>query len=340
MRDSSNCSNQRDFFLTNILIIGVGMAVGNRPVENSELIERFNLPSDWIVTRTGVVRRYYVDSRQRTSDLATAACQQALSRAGVAVNEIDLLICATMTPEMSCPATAVLTAAKLGARPIAAFDLNAACTGFLAALQSADALMRVGAAQTALVVGADVLSEIIDQDDPRVASLFGDGAAAVVLRRVESNQIGCLAQHLGSDGHSWPLIYHPESERDLPPGHEPPPRWKQLRMEGKQVFRFAVEKLTELIPQAVAEAGLQMAEVRHFVLHQSNLRIIERVCENLAIPRERCPVTIDRYGNTSAASIGIGLCELHERGELRRGDVVVMAAVGGGLTWGVSVWRL
>lgn len=316
------------------------MAVGNRCVENHELIERFGLAPDWIVSRTGVERRYHVSDDQRTSDLACLASQRALQQAEVAVGEVELLICATMTPEMQCPATAVRTAEKLGTNPVAAFDINAACTGFLAALHSADALLRVGSAETALVVGVDVLSQIIDHNDPRVAGLFGDAAAAVVLRRVQSHQIGCLAQRLGSDGKNWPLIYHPESPRDLPPGHEPPVHWKQLRMDGRQVFRFAVETLSELIPDIVAEAGLQMADVRHFVLHQSNLRIIERIRENLNIAPERCPVTIDRYGNTSAASIGIGLYELQQRGELRRGDVIVLAAVGGGLTWGASVWRV
>jgi 3-oxoacyl-[acyl-carrier-protein] synthase-3 len=318
---------------------GSGTSQGALKLTSQELEGRFQLGEGWIVERTGVESRPIAEPGVRTNELAAQAARAALADAGVAPADLGLVICATMTPEMPCPATSHRVIDMIGATPCGGFDVTAACTGFMAGMNLAANGIRAGAHEHVLVIGADLLSRIVAQDDPRMAVLFGDAGAAVVLSRCDEPDRGCLVQHLASDGSQWPLIYQPSRLEDLPPGAKMPSRWGLLTMHGPSVFRFAVSTLVKIIPEAMAAAGLTLADADLVILHQSNMRIIEKVRTELRLSPERCPAVIQSTGNTSGGSVGMVIDAVRKEGRLPPGLVVVYAAVGGGLCWGASVWR-
>jgi 3-oxoacyl-[acyl-carrier-protein] synthase-3 len=319
---------------------GSGTSRGSINLTSQELEGRFQLGEDWIVERTGVESRPIATAGVGTNELAALAAEAALADAGVSAKDLGLVICATMTPEMPCPATCHRVIDRIGATPCGGFDVTAACTGFLAGMSLASNAIRAGAYEHVLVVGADLLSRIVDQADPRMAVLFGDAGAAIVFSRADERERGCLVQHLGSDGGQWGLIYQPSGPDDLPPGVKPPKQYGFLTMHGPSVFRFAVTTLCKIIPEALAAAGMTVADADLVILHQSNMRIIEKVRSELGLSADRCPAVIQSTGNTSGGSVGMVIDAVRKEGRLKPGMVVAFAAVGGGLCWGASVWRV
>jgi 3-oxoacyl-[acyl-carrier-protein] synthase-3 len=321
-------------------IVGTGSALGGQSVPSHHYEDRLGLRRGWVAERTGVVDRPVATEGERTGVLGAAAARQALEDAEISAKELDLVICATMTAEMNCPATSQRIVADIGGVPCGAFDLTSACTGFLAGMHLAANGIRAGAYRNVLVVGSDVLSSIVNQDDPKMAALFGDAACAAVLSRADDPNLGIISQKLRSDGSQWAYIYQPRCAADLPPHVEEPERYGYLTMNGLAVYRFAIETLTRMVPVTLADAGMTMDDVDLVLLHQSNLRIVERVREALHLDASKCPTIIERTGNTSGGSLGVLLDDVRRDGRVRPGTNILLAAVGGGLTWGASIWRV
>ncbi|HHV54038.1 MAG TPA: ketoacyl-ACP synthase III [Firmicutes bacterium] len=324
-----------------VRVTGLGVAVPPARLTNADLEQMVDTSDEWIVTRTGIRERRIAAPEVATSDLALAAARAAIADAGIPVSEIDLLIVATITPDHLFPATACLVQAGLGLPGIPAFDLSAGCSGLAYALDQAWHGLAAGAYRNALVIGADTLSRIVDFSDRRTAVLFGDGAAALVLHRGEPGEdAGILASHLGADGRGGSLLILPAGGSRKPASHATvAAREHFLRMNGQEVFKFAVRILEESTRQVLAKAGYSPADLDLFVPHQANIRIIEAARERLGLPPERVVVNVDRFGNTSAASIGLALAEARERGRLRPGALVALTGFGTGLTWGSILLR-
>ena len=313
-------------------IVGVGMSVPEHRVTNADLAKLVDTDDEWIRTRTGISERRVLSNGTNTSDLATAAAQAALEQSGVPLRDIDAVIVGTVSGDMSFPSTACLVQHNLGLPRAAAFDLGAACSGFIYGLVTATSLIRTNVAHNVLVIGADCLSKVIDWTDRSTCVLFGDGAGAAVVTRVPEGY-GLLGSCLGSDGSGADLLKCcplPLSEED-DRGY--------LQMQGREVFKFAVRIQGEACEVALNQAGLNSDEIDWLVPHQANIRIIEAAAERLKIPAERTVVNLDRYGNTSAASIPIALTEATADGRIKRGDRIMMVGFGAGLTWGAAVVR-
>lgn len=304
-------------------VTGWGAALPWRRLDNAELAARLGIAEEWIVARTGVRSRRIAGEGETTTSLATEAGAATLARAGISGGELDLVIVATCTPDHGIPATAPLVAARLGAS-CGAYDLNAGCAGFLYALAQAHAIVATGNARHVLVCGADVLSRVTDYSDPKSCVLFGDGAGAVVVSRAVDERLGPF--RLFSDGSRPELLW-------IPPGRS------VMAMEGKEVYRYAVERMTASALEVLALAGLSADDVDLLVAHQANARIVKAVAARAGIAPERVPLNIDRFGNTSAASIPLVLAETADSGELGDGDVVLLAAFGAGFAWGAAVLR-
>ena len=318
------------------LIQGCGSYLPSRVVTNADLASRIDTSDEWIRERTGIAQRHIAADGELTSDLAVAACRQALTDAGMSVGDIDLIVCATSTPDQTFPATATRVQAQLGMTRGAAFDIQAVCSGFVYALSVADNFIRCGQATNALVVGAETFSRILDWNDRGTCVLFGDGAGAVVLKAVPpdgtSTQRGILSTHIYSDGRHHDALY-------VDGGPSSTQTAGFLRMQGREVFRHAVVKMSEAIDAALEKNGLQPGDVDWLVPHQANIRIIEAMARRLDLPRERVVVTVDRHANTSAASIPLALAEAKDDGRIKQGDVVLLEAMGGGFTWGSAILR-
>ncbi len=317
-------------------IVGCGSYLPARIVTNAELAQRVDTTDEWIVQRTGIRQRHVAAESETTSVLGLKAAQAALADAGMEPVEVDLIIVATATPDHTFPATATQIQAALGIAGGVAFDLQAVCSGFVFALATADKFLSTGAARTALVIGAETFSRILDWEDRTTCVLFGDGAGAVVLRAEPGEGTladrGVLATHIRSDGRYKDKLYvdgGPGSTRTV----------GFLRMEGKEVFRHAVQNLAETVRHTFAETGLSGADIDWFVPHQANRRIIDATADKLGIGHDRVVVTVDRHGNTSAASIPLALAEAHRDGRIRPGQLVLIEAMGGGFTWGSALIR-
>ncbi|MEA1832433.1 beta-ketoacyl-ACP synthase III [Methylobacterium durans] len=318
------------------VIVGCGSALPARAVTNDELATRVDTSDDWIVQRTGIRQRHLADESESTSVLGTRAARAALDEAGLGPEDIDLVICATSTPDHTFPSTATQIQAGLGIHQGAAFDLQAVCAGFVYAVTTADKFLTTGAARRALVVGAETFSRILDWEDRTTCVLFGDGAGAIVLEAREgagtNADRGVLSASLRSDGRHRSKLYV-----DGGPGTTG--TTGRLRMEGREVFRFAVGSVTDVIEDAFRRAGLGAGELDWFVPHQANRRIIEASADKLGIAREKVVLTVDRHGNTSAASIPLALDVARKDGRIREGDLVMIEAIGGGFTWGAALIR-
>lgn len=316
-------------------VIGTGSHLPGDPVTNDQLIARHRLESsdEWIVERTGIRSRHIAGDDTTSSDLALVACRNALDAAGLGPNDIDLLILATSTPDFIFPSTAALLQAKLGMNNGApAFDVQAVCSGFIYALSIAEKFIASGSHRRALVVGAEVFSRILDWSDRGTCVLFGDGAGAVILEA--SDHPGILGSALHADGSYNHILSVPGHLSGGKPTGDP-----LLRMDGQAVFKFAVKVLAEVAREALANAGMGSAQVDWLLPHQANLRIIQATAKKLGVPPEKCLVTVDRHGNTSAASIPLALDGAIRSGKIRRGETVLLEGVGGGFTWGAAVLK-
>ncbi|MBE3590278.1 MAG: ketoacyl-ACP synthase III [Firmicutes bacterium] len=320
---------------------GLGRGLPERVVTNRDLEAVLDTSDEWIRTRTGIAERRVAAPEQATSDLAVIAAKEALAAAGWTPQDLDLLVVATATPDMIFPSTACVVQAALGAYQAGACDISAACSGFVYALSSVAAQIRAGAARRALVIGAETLSKIVNWQDRSTAVLLGDGAGAVALERVEDGAgEGLLSVYLGADGRGGDLLKQPAGGSRLPASAETVAQGLHyLQMNGREVFKFAVQIMGDAAEEALRRAGLTFADVDLYVPHQANVRIIEASAKRFGLPMEKVWVNIDRYGNTSSASIPIALYEAHQAGRLHPGDVVLLVAFGGGLTWGAAVLR-
>lgn len=318
------------------VVLGVGHYLPGNCVTNADLAARVDTNDEWIVERTGIRARHIAGEGETTSMLAIEAAKAAIADAAVDPQTIDLIVLATATPDYTFPSTATQVQAALGIIGGAAFDVQAVCSGFVYALTTADNFLKAGSAKRALVIGAETFSRILDWTDRTTCVLFGDGAGAVVLDAEAGEGTiadrGVLCTHLRSDGrHLDKLFVDGGPSKTMTTGH--------LRMEGKEVFRHAVVNLAETVEEAFRLAGIQPTDVQWFVPHQANRRIIEATAKKLGIDPARVVITVDRHGNTSAASIPLALSVARHDGRIKRGDLVLIEAMGGGFTWGSALIR-
>jgi 3-oxoacyl-[acyl-carrier-protein] synthase III len=321
-------------------VIGTGSAVPERVLTNADLEKMVETSDEWIVTRTGIRERRIAEPGEATSDYAAVACERALEAAGVKANEVDLVICATVTPDMMFPATACIIQDRIGAIRAAAFDLSAACSGFLYALSIAKAYVESGLYKYVLVSAGDILSRITDYQNRSTCVLFGDGAGAVLVGPVEGER-GILATDLGSDGSGAKFLYQPAGGSRIPATEASVAAGQHfLQMEGRETFKFAVKAMASSTERVLETAGLGKTDIDLLVPHQANIRIIEAARKRFDIPEDKVVVTIHKYGNTSASSIPIALDEAVRSGRAKPGDLTILVGFGGGLTWGAAAVRL
>ena len=313
------------------VITGTGSALPMRRVSNAELAQTVDTSDEWIVERTGIRFRYIAGPDETTGTLAADASRAALEHAGVDPAAIDLIVLATATPDQTFPATATKVQDLLGCHGGIAFDVHAVCTGFLYALSVADSMLRSGNARKALVIGAETFSRLLDWEDRTTCVLFGDGAGALVLT-AEQTESGILATKLHADGRHNDLLF-------VDGGPSTTGTVGKLRMKGREVFRHAVVNLAEVLNEVLADIGLTAADIDWVVPHQANARILDATAKKLGLPREKVIVTVDRHANTSAASVPLALDTGVRDGRIKRGDMVVLEAMGGGFTWGAAALR-
>ncbi|CAA2141528.1 beta-ketoacyl-ACP synthase III [Hyphomicrobium sp. ghe19] len=318
------------------VIRGVGAHLPKRIVTNDDLAKIVDTNDSWIQERSGIVCRHIADENELTSDLGAAAAKQALVRAGIDPVDIDLIVCATATPDRTFPATAVRIQSMLGVTKGAAFDVQAVCSGFVYALTVADNFLKLGQSKRALVIGAETFSRILDWSDRSTCVLFGDGAGAVVLeaqpQHGTNDDKGILATRIRSDGRFEDLLYvdgGPGSTKTV--GH--------LRMNGREVFRHAVQKISGVIEETLVETGYAADEIDLYIPHQANKRILDGIAKKLGVAPEKIVMTLDRHGNTSAASIPLALNDAFEAHRVKEGSLILMEAMGGGFTWGAVLAR-
>lgn len=320
-------------------ITGLGIAIPDRVLTNFDLQEMVDTSDEWIRTRTGIRERRIAHQQQATSDLAVEAGRQALENAGVSPKDVDLVIVATNTPDMLLPATSCLVQDRLGALNAGAFDLLAGCTGFLYALSAGQQYISTGMLNTVLVIGAETLSRIINWKDRNTCVLFGDGAGAAVLQKVPSDR-GIIATRLGSDGSGGKFLHIPAGGSRLPASESTVrENLHYVHMNGREVFKFAVRVMGEGAMEVLSMAGLEPEEVDYFIPHQANIRIIEAAARRVGINMDRVLVNVDRFGNTSTASIPLVLYEAVEQKKIKDGQNIVMVGFGAGLTWAGMVMK-
>ena len=313
------------------VVAGVGSALPRRRVTNEELAATVDTSDEWIVERTGIRNRYIASDDETTGSLAAEASRRALDDAGLDARDIDLIVLATATPDQTFPSTATKVQAALGINDCIAFDVHAVCTGFLYALTVADSMIRSGSANKALVIGAETFSRILDWEDRATCVLFGDGAGALVLSAEETDG-GILSTKLHADGRHNDLLF-------VDGGPSTTGTVGKLRMKGREVFRHAVVNLAEVLNEVLEGAGLTAADVDWVVPHQANARILDATARKLGLPAEKVVVTVDKHANTSAASVPLAFDTAVKDGRIKRGDLIVLEAMGGGFTWGAAALR-
>jgi len=323
--------------VTPVTIAGTGSYVPERILTNDELAKIVDTSDEWITSRTGIKERRIAAEGEFTSDMATKAAERALEQAGIAAADVELIIVATITPDTPTPATACYVQTNLGAYSAVAFDISAACSGFLYAMKLAKRLISDGAYKNALIIGAEKLSSVINWEDRNTCVLFGDGAGAAVLRRSEEGEGRILATDMGTDGRHTALL-------DIKGGGSACPITKlnadehlhTLSMQGREVFKLAVNAMRTAAEAVIARAGLTPDDIKLVVPHQANLRIIDAIADRLAVPNEKVFVNLHKYGNTSAAAVAIALDEAHREGRFERGDNIILVVFGAGLTWAAT----
>ena len=318
-------------------VAGVGSYVPTRVLTNADLEKLVETTNEWILTRTGIKERRIAAADEFTSDMAAAAAQKAMTMAGVTAEQIDLIIVATVTPDMPFPNTACLVQRKLGARRAAAFDVEAACSGFIYAMEIGQQFITSRTYDTVLVIGAEKISSIVDWTDRNTCVLFGDGAGAAILQN-RANSHGLLTAVMGADGSNADLLYMPGGGSRCPATADSvATRQHYLRMTGKETFKNAVQAMYGAAKEALRQCELEISQIKCVIPHQANQRIIDAVGERLGTTPEQLFVNLDRYGNTSAASVAIALDEAVTSGRVQRGDLILIVAFGAGLTWGAAV---
>jgi 3-oxoacyl-[acyl-carrier-protein] synthase III len=319
-----------------VSITGIGANAPERVLSNEELSKMVDTSDEWIVTRTGIRERRVAREDEALSDMALPAARTALARAGVEPRDLDLVIVATVTPDMAFPATAAIIADELGATEAAAYDLSAGCTGFMYAVAQAYGMLAGGICRRALVVGGDVLSKIVDWSDRTTCIVFGDGAGAVVMERVDRG--GFMGFELGADGSGGMQLYLPAGGSRAPTTAETVAEHGHfVHMNGREVFKFATRVLVTSAQKLLDQLGLTVDDIDLYVPHQANVRIIKHAVERLGIPEEKVVVNVDRYGNTSSGSIPLALADAVQDRRVEKGDIVLMTGMGAGLTWGSGV---
>ncbi|MDD5246947.1 MAG: ketoacyl-ACP synthase III [Candidatus Omnitrophica bacterium] len=317
-------------------IIGIGEYLPEKILTNADLEKMVDTSDEWITTRTGIKQRHLVTEGQAASDLAAKAAEKALLSAGLAANDIDLIIVATVTPDTQFPSTACYVQAKIGAQKAICFDISAACAGFVYALISAQQFIKGGLCKRALVIGAEVLSSITDWTDRGTCVLFGDGAAAVVLSEVPSG--GIISSYLGSDGNMTRLLLVPAGGSRQPATRETVENHLHyIKMQGNELFKLAVNIMTRAAEQVLKQTNLTFSDVDIVIPHQANSRIIMAVAKKLGLEEDKVYLNIEKYGNMSSASTVIALCEAAKEGRIKKGDIVLLDAFGAGLVWGACL---
>lgn len=320
---------------------GTGMYVPDEVLTNQHFVDYLDTSDEWIVTRTGIRERRRAAPEESTSTMAANASRIAIEDAGLSIEDIDLIICATATGDCQFPATAAFVQAKLGARQIGCFDVSAACAGFVYAAITATSLLNIGLYENILVIGAETLTRCVDREDRAMIVLFGDGAGAAVMSRTNDPKQAVLHCELGCDGTRTEHIWIPAGGSRLPVSEKTvAERLHFMHMRGREVFKFAVKKMAELIDNALEKTGLTPDDLKLVIPHQSNLRIIEAARLKLGLPPDRVAVNIQRYGNTSAASVIMSLDEARKSGTVKEGDLVLMLGIGAGLTWSSMLVRM
>jgi 3-oxoacyl-[acyl-carrier-protein] synthase-3 len=307
---------------------------------NLDLEKMVDTSSDWITERTGIEERRIAADGEYTSDMATRAAERALEMAGVSASEIDLIVLGTITGDYPWPATACIVQKNLGADKAYAYDISAACSGFVYALGCASDFIQAGRGKKALVIGAESLSRIVDWTDRNTCILFGDGAGAVVLEATEDGDSGILSSHMHTDGNYLELLYQPGFGTRMPPSAENiDARSSYLKMQGNEVFKVAVRSLTDVSNEALEANGLSVSDVSLFIPHQANKRILEATAKRIKLNDDQVYINVHRYGNTSGATIPVAMDEANRAGMLKSGDIVLLSAFGGGFTWGSTLLR-
>ncbi len=320
-------------------ITGIGSYLPGKILTNYDLEKMVDTSDDWITQRTGIKERRIVENGQITSDLATRAALRAMEDAGVSSQDLDVIITSTITPDHIFPSTSCFIQQKIGASRAGAFDILAACAGFVYAIAVGQSFVNSGAMETVLVVGAECLSKITDYTDRTTCVLFGDGAGAVIIQKNRTKH-EILSTHLAADGSQADVLIMPGGGSRNPASLESvQQRTHYIQFKGKEVFKLAINNITNMITETVNKNGLSLKDIDLIIPHQSNLRIIEATMEKLGLPMEKAYVNIDKYGNTSSASIPIAIDEARKEGRLSPGDIVMLVAFGGGLTWGSSIIR-
>ncbi|MDE1466380.1 beta-ketoacyl-ACP synthase III [Aurantiacibacter sp. D1-12] len=316
------------------VILGSGSALPKRCVSNDELAQTVDTSDEWIRERTGITQRYIAGEGETTGTLATAAAQAAMADAGVTIEQIDLIVLATATPDNTFPATATQVQSALGGSGFAAFDVAAVCSGFLYAMGTADSMIRSGMAKRAIVIGAETFSRILDWEDRTTCVLFGDGAGALVLeaQEVAEDGPGVLATRLHAEGEHCEMLY-------VDGGPSTTGEVGKLRMKGREVFRHAVTNLSSVLGEVLDEAGYVPADIDWVVPHQANQRILDATAKKLGLPKEKLVVTVAQHANTSAASVPLAYDVARKDGRIKKGDLIALEAMGGGFTWGASLLR-
>ena len=321
-------------------ILGTGFYVPEKILTNADLEKMVDTSDEWITTRTGIKERRIIDDKHATSDLAMFASQEALKNAGVDVKQIDCIIVATITPDMPFPSTACILQDKIGAKTVCAFDVNAACCGFIYALTVAKKFVETNTFERILVVAADTLSRIADWTDRTTCVLFGDGAGAAVIGRTVDNRRVILGSYLGSDGSAWDILNMPGGGSRFPATHKTvDEKLHFLKMNGNAVFKLAVRAMTNAADKVLSECNLKNEDIDLVIPHQANLRIINALAQRLNAPLEKVWINVTRYGNVSGASVPIAMAEAAASGKLKDGQIILLDAFGAGLTWASAIIR-
>ncbi len=321
-------------------LAGYGKALPERVITNEELASKVDTSDEWITERTGIKQRHVVSDNEHCSTLATDASRIALEKAGISGNELDLIIVATSSPDYLTPPVSSQVQHALGATKAGAFVMVVGCTGFVTSLITADQFIRSGKYKNVLVVGVEVITRMINWEDRNTCVLFGDGAAAVVLQATEEIT-GLLSHMMGSDGSGWEHILHPSGGTKNPPTHETLDAGLQyLTMNGREVFKFATSTMGKALGTVLEEANLTIDDIDLFIPHQANARIIEYAAKSVNLPPEKVFVNVNKYGNTSAASVPIAITEAFDEGRLKEGDILALVGFGAGLTWAACIMKV